>query len=91
MSPPPGAQLIISFLVALAACSSPSNTSSGERAVDGSPDAPTPTEVVGMDDEPETAPLADVLDFTAPAVGGGKVAGSEFAGRDVAMWFWAPT
>ncbi len=30
------------------------------------------------------------LDFTAPKLGGGQVVGSEFVGKDVAMWFWAP-
>jgi hypothetical protein len=30
------------------------------------------------------------LDFTVPAVGGGQVEGGELAGRDLALWFWAP-
>ncbi len=33
---------------------------------------------------------AHLLDFRAPKLGGGHVAGSDFAGRDVAIWFWAP-
>ena len=32
----------------------------------------------------------EILDFTAPKLGGGQVVGSEFAGKDVALWFWAP-
>jgi hypothetical protein len=32
----------------------------------------------------------DVLDFTAPLVGGGTLHGAEYAGEDVAIWFWAP-
>lgn len=32
----------------------------------------------------------ELLDFTAPKLGGGQVVGSEFAGKDVAIWFWAP-
>jgi hypothetical protein len=33
---------------------------------------------------------AEVLGFTAPRLGGGTIEGAEFAGRDVAFWFWAP-
>jgi hypothetical protein len=27
---------------------------------------------------------------TVDAVGGGQITGSELAGKDVALWFWAP-
>ena len=38
-----------------------------------------------------TAPaVPEVLRFTAAAVDGGQVAGADYAGRDVALWFWAP-
>lgn len=40
-----------------------------------------------------TGPSADVpqvLDFSAPQLGGGTVDGASFAGRDIAIWFWAP-
>jgi len=30
------------------------------------------------------------LDVTAPAVGGGEVDLGTYAGRDLALWFWAP-
>lgn len=33
---------------------------------------------------------ASILDFTAPRLGGGQVKGSEFANKDLALWFWAP-
>lgn len=39
---------------------------------------------------PGDAPLAEGLDVTLPAVGGGQVVGAELAGRDLALWFWAP-
>ena len=32
----------------------------------------------------------ELLDFAAPKLGGGQVVGNEFAGKDVAIWFWAP-
>jgi hypothetical protein len=38
----------------------------------------------------EGAPTPQVLDFIAPRLGGGQVVGSELAGKDVAMFFWAP-
>jgi len=37
----------------------------------------------------EAAP--EVLQFTAPLLGGGTLGFTQFAGRTVAMWFWAPT
>ena len=35
-------------------------------------------------------PVAEVLRFSAPRLGGGTIEGVEFAGNDVAFWFWAP-
>ena len=32
-----------------------------------------------------------LLQFTAPLVGGGEIAGAELAGKPTAFWFWAPT
>jgi hypothetical protein len=37
-----------------------------------------------------TPPATEVLGFTAPRLGGGTIEGVDFAGRDVAFWFWAP-
>jgi hypothetical protein len=39
---------------------------------------------------PASSDAAELLDFTAPLVGGGTVRGAELAGRDLAIWFWAP-
>lgn len=39
---------------------------------------------------PASSNAAELLDFTAPLVGGGTVQGAELAGRDLAIWFWAP-
>ena len=38
--------------------------------------------------DPEAVP--EVLDFSAPRLGGGAVAGSDYVGKDLAIWFWAP-
>ena len=37
---------------------------------------------------PITVP--EVLDFSAPRLGGGAVEGSDYVGKDLAIWFWAP-
>jgi hypothetical protein len=39
---------------------------------------------------PASSNAAELLDFTAPLVGAGTVQGAELAGRDLAVWFWAP-
>lgn len=44
--------------------------------------APAPT-----DQQPV---VADVLAFTAPAIGGGEVRAASYAGRPVLLWFWSP-
>jgi hypothetical protein len=32
----------------------------------------------------------EVLDFTLPAVDGGQIRGRDYAGKALALWFWAP-
>jgi hypothetical protein len=34
--------------------------------------------------------VPQILDFSAPLVGGGTLEGSDLAGAPVAFWFWAP-
>ena len=50
----------------------------------GSP-APTSPPVTSEAPEP-----AEVLRFQAPNLAGGVLRGTDYAGKDVAMWFWAP-
>ncbi len=40
--------------------------------------------------KPAAREETEILDFTAPKLGGGQIVGSEFAGKDIAIWFWAP-
>ena len=49
---------------------------------------PAATEPEGP--EGPTVAVPALLDFTAPAVGGGTVEGADHAGKPVALWFWAP-
>jgi hypothetical protein len=66
-------------LLLLAACAnSPSDSSEGRASVSSEPPAGS------------TKSGAALLDFKAPKLGGGQVVGSDFAGKDVALWFWAP-
>jgi hypothetical protein len=39
---------------------------------------------------PVATTAASPLAFTAPTVGGGELDLAGYAGRDVALWFWAP-
>jgi hypothetical protein len=59
----------------VSACSEP-----GTSASDGTPPS-TSTSPGGV---------VEILDFTAPLLGGGTLRGSDYTGKDVAIWFWAP-
>ncbi|MEO7837502.1 MAG: hypothetical protein ABIS21_07665 [Acidimicrobiales bacterium] len=57
--------------------------------------SPAPTTVVPGAPQPQgavalRAPVADALQFSAAAVNGSQVVGADYAGKDVALWFWAP-
>ncbi|HEV8565275.1 MAG TPA: hypothetical protein VGR41_10185 [Actinomycetota bacterium] len=62
------------FAIAASACSQASSS-----AVAGPPSTST-----------SPGGVAKVLDFTAPLLGGGTLRGSDYTGKDVAIWFWAP-
>lgn len=57
-----------------AACSSTPASRSSDAATSGTP----------------SHAGAKILDFTAPQLGGGTVEGADYAGKDTAIWFWAP-
>ena len=44
----------------------------------------------GDDSSPTTIIAASPLAFTAPTVGGGELDLASYAGRNLALWFWAP-
>ena len=48
----------------------------GEAAVAAGPQAP--------------ADVPEILDFEATSVSGETVAGGDFAGQDLMVWFWVP-
>ena len=39
---------------------------------------------------PSATPVADSLDFTLPGVTGPQIRGADYAGKSLALWFWAP-
>ncbi len=76
------APLLIGALAAVAvACSS-----TDPIAANG----PTRTAVPSSRSVEPPAGVPEVLDFSAPSLGGGSVNGSDYVGKDVAIWFWAP-
>jgi hypothetical protein len=71
-------------LVLLASCAtSPTGEQPDATSTEDSADQSSPAAT-------EAAPALKLLDFSAPRLGGGQVVGSELAGKDVAMFFWAP-
>lgn len=38
----------------------------------------------------EDAGIPEILNFSAPQLDGDTVDGADYAGKDVALWFWAP-
>jgi hypothetical protein len=47
----------------------------------------TPTSPPAISEAPEPA---KILRFEAPNLAGGVIRGADYAGKDVALWFWAP-
>lgn len=45
----------------------------------------------GAETEATAEPVPDLLRLSAPLVGGGEVDLTEYAGRPLLLWFWAPT
>lgn len=39
---------------------------------------------------PGAAAVPEALRFTAASIDGARVVGADYAGKDVALWFWAP-
>jgi len=70
-------------------------TSNGDEAAAPAPAADVAP--VASDPEPaDASPNASgdvpaLLQFTAPLIGGGEIAGDELAGKPTAFWFWSPT
>lgn len=98
MSPRPLRPLLGLLCVAVLATACSSETTEPPVAEGSTPGGSTPgtgsTPATDATTPPasdrSTPPVAGVLTFTAPKLGGGTIEGADFAGRDVAFWFWAP-
>ena len=77
--------LVLTALV-IAACGDDPAISPREPSAPST--TPTSAEASGSSGLPARVP--DALDFEAESVAGDAVDARAFAGRDVAMWFWAP-
>jgi hypothetical protein len=75
------APALILLLVATTCARAP--VAEGPAAAAGSP--PSTSRSPGAPPE-----AAKVLRFEAPRLGGGVLRGTDYAGKDVAIWFWAP-
>ena len=83
---PPRITIMVGVLaVVAAACTSTGTAPSG---VAGSPTTASASPARASSATAE--PLPEVLDFSAPQLGGGTVDGARYAGKDLAIWFWAP-
>jgi hypothetical protein len=74
--------LLAGLLLVGAACSDGGSSDGGGVPSTGGQAAPATSPSVGV---------PDIVNFTAPAVGGGEVDVAALAARPLAIWFWAPT
>ena len=72
---------LVGIVLVAASCSSGGG---GDRSTVDAAVQPAPVDQVVV-----AVPAA--LQFTAPAVGGGEIDATSFAGKPTVFWFWAPT
>jgi hypothetical protein len=77
--------------LALIASACGGETATTTTGATGNPSGPVTggaTGAQGSTGQPAATP--EILDFEAPLLGGGTLRGADYAGKDVAFWFWAP-
>lgn len=80
------ARSLLAAALLLAACGT-----GGEQQTTQPTASTGPTTTATASAGPTTgAAVPDILDFTAETVRGEQVAGADYAGQDVVLWFWAP-
>jgi hypothetical protein len=76
---------VVIGIAALSACGNPNTqVASTAESRGSSPTAENPA-------VPAQGSIADSLAFSAPQVGGGTINMTDYAGKPVLLWFWAPT
>ena len=78
--------LVGALVVVLSACAS---SPSGSAAAPSPPRASS-TSIPSASSADSATAVPEILDFSAPALGGGTIRGADYAGSDLAIWFWAP-
>lgn len=79
--------LAVAAAVVLAGCGGGGREAGAPPA--GEP-APVTSGVPAAEAAPGTPAVPAALQFSAAGVNGSQVEGADYAGRDVALWFWAP-
>jgi len=79
--------LLLSSLLVVTGCASADTESS---TADTAPADTSAADTTSQAAEPSAA-VPELLQFTAPAVGGGEIDAAVFAGKPTVFWFWAPT
>ena len=71
----------LSIVIASCSAGAGTGTMSSESAVTATP---------GTGGGSRIPAPSEVLRFAAPLLSGGEIDGTSLAGKDVALWFWAP-
>ena len=83
-------RFLAAMALAASACSAPMRAAAPEAPSSPVPPVAAPPTVETPLPAAPTVEVARELRFTAPLLGGGRFRGQAYAGRDVALWFWAP-
>lgn len=76
--------------ILLAGCGGAASPEGSGGVAERSPQGPSaPTGPVAESPTPAGS-VPEALMWEEPALGGGRVRGADYAGRDVLLWFWAP-
>jgi hypothetical protein len=87
----PATIAVVALLAVSCGGGQPTPTAEGDPTPAGdAPEATTPTAPSQLERDDEPAEIPEELRFRAPLLAGGTFRGAEYAGRDVAVWFWAP-
>jgi opacity protein-like surface antigen len=81
---------LIVMAVLLAACGSTDAQESAEVQAAAEPSTTADAGSAGAATSGAASEPSDGPFDAVPAVGGGQIDGTELAGRDLALWFWAP-
>ncbi len=82
---------LVAASLVVAACGSSAGTDQSEPArTSTSSSAPASGPTSAPTSAPEAPAVPAALDFTLPGVTGPSVRGADYAGKSLALWFWAP-